>query len=1469
MDTSVVPRSHSVSALAAVLGPDRALPVVNGSVVERSSGLPLGGVVVRWVVHAPGPPRGDQRHTMTLAEGSTVADGSFALVAAESPAVRRALCALAADPAAPLMFEVGPGHLAVAVDHLEAGAGLVIALPGGETPDPGHWAALGAFLAANRLVRADDLQGQLSAPTPDSPVRTWSVGDRAAALAAMSGALGLQDGVAPTQLLDLGALTAGDVGKAVTRFRDFATFERFGGTVDEWTDGGWFRQPTSDLELYRDYLRGVWVGAARQMHAETDKAVASDAAFEVQLDTRLLQRFRTADAAMVPAHGLLVTILERLLTTAVSAGGFGLALPARPAGQTDPDRVAVLVQRSGQSASELRNRVRVRFDRPEDALASAIGLNVEALLGLLADTWQSPEEPFVTPLRGVAAGTPLLVPPFLGRAPYFLQFEEWLDRQRRFYPENVYDIRRTVPIFTERYRKVTAGQKSLTTHTRFNPNNAYFTDPADWAASAGWLERMFGIVDEIRAALASAEQQSFGQAHGHLDAALRGLADARTASKAAWVHDDFVWFRENGGLPPPADLKRERRVSLKRRATLPVTNRGELAAFEAFFDAQAEPGVGFNQGGPQPGDFDYEERWLARARTVHSNQLDHLELVVVPYLRATLLDATGDKAGAVKVLSRLTGYEVGVAEMTDGAGWFDSGGFFKPPYFYQGQSAPYTTAVAFDEGRHDYDDQVPLSGFWPGSRSSAAPPVMAPFEHRFLKQAQAQAMLGWADELYRADDPASIRRARELYKGVCFLHGEDPGIAPHYPVPGEVVLPRLGGFPGIGGLVVTSQANPVRMAQLAQARAGFGMIELGLNAYGFHADMVPVLRYRPLKAAADQFAASAKAAQADFLQYQTRFEQGLIEGWQAAAMVQKAQAGVGIAAEQIGIAQAGVARAQEQVAAVQAQIAAKKKEIADKSSLFSQAEDFFGGMKDSLSSLASAGKGVMTEDAAASSVSSEELVAMLGKSSGGGAAAKEAAVATLGSGAALTLGFGAFAYYGYVSMSGMADAANKRDAELKGLETGALAAAQAQVTLKQRDVTIARLMQQIAATELDLARAIDRFQRERFLNVDVWNKLAAFAQRTMRRFLELGARAAWFAERALAFEANRPLAIVKLNYAPTALRGLTGADRLLADLAELEATRLNGIRLSVPVKHTLSLARDLPLAFGQLKKTGRCTFHTAELPLQLAYPGTFGYRIRAVTVAAHDPDGPAPRGVLQNLGVSTVSRDDGGGPTRLVRFADGLPLSEFRLHDDMWVYGLPGETLLQFEGSGIETDWELAFPAEANPKGLRTMADVLVTFDLNAGYSRLAPIVAAPAEPGMRAIALAASVWDRKGLATLRGPGPVSVTFDLARLALPKGEGARTVANMALMAVGPTAQDVAATLEAKSSGVTSSFSVAKGLALSNSGPLLGAAAALPLNAMVGEVVDQAFVLSLDRLGVETQLARLQDLVLWVEYAVAP
>jgi hypothetical protein len=202
------------------------------------------------------------------------------------------------------------------------------------------------------------------------------------------------------------------------------------------------------------------------------------------------------------------------------------------------------------------------------------------------------------------------------------------------------------------------------------------------------------------------------------------------------------------------------------------------------------------------------------------------------------------------------------------------------------------------------------------------------------------------------------------------------------------------------------------------------------------------------------------------------------------------------------------------------------------------------------------------------------------------------------------------------------------------------------------------------------------------------------------------------------------------------------------------------------------------------------------------------------------------------------------------------------------IYGLPGETLLQFEGSGYTTDWELSFPPAANPRGMRTLADVLLTIDMNAEYAQdlAATRLAVPAVPVSRAVVLAAGTWDPKGLATLRGPGPrARISFEVIRLALPAQEKNRRLSNLCIICVGNTTKNYSAHLTASAAGIAVDFPIEKGLALSNGGALLGGGAPLPLNALVGTTLDQAFVLEIDNAGVADELSQLLDVVVYLEY----
>ena len=771
---------------------------------------------------------------------------------------------------------------------------------------------------------------------------------------------------------------------------------------------------------------------------------------------------------------------------------------------------------------------------------------------------------------------------------------------------------------------------------------------------------------------------------------------------------------------------------------------------------------------------------------------------------------------------------------------------------------PYTARLMYDDERR-LDGPFSLT---PQVRNGfdvlkPDPPLLHPLEERYARIVQADALLAWAEALYRTDDAASLERARELYKAVVFLHGEDPGTSAY--LPNKLTLPWF-------GLV----ENPRVRNQVDRARLALHQLEAGLNFYGYNDDAVPTLSYDTLINAAQRWATGAKSAQNDYLAYLGKVEQMDLDLLAAKAQERKARATVAIAAEQVEIAKAGVVVARKLVTDVEKLIAAKQAEINDANSIFSQFAAYFSGMKSSVSSMVDVGKGASEGWTSLSTSGVGDALGLGGSGTGGAAAAGSESVG-LGSamgGLGVIGGFAAFAVLSTTTLQGMADADTKRQGELMALKNEALPAAQAAVRVQERNVTIANLQGEIATTDFAYARDLINYQNERFLNRDFWEALAGVARRSLHRYLDLSGQAAWFAERALAYRLATPIRVIRIGYFDQRMRDVGGVDRLALDLAELEALRLAAARVTVPLTVTYSIARDLPLAFGQLKATGTCTFTLTDDALMTAHPGTFAHRIRAVDVLVDAPGTAAPaRGILTNSGFSLLRREPAAQRVPMLRFADAYPVSEFRLRTDMALHGLPGEHLLPFEGAAFTTTWTLELPKAANPVGLNRVTDVRITFDVQAAYEVPAAVAPPLPQPASRAVFVSALALDSTGLKTLsKATEPQGkIRFDLDRLALPVDA---VITNLAVVVPGVVGGKFDAKLQFGGTAATS-FEIDDGLAMSNAGVLSDGnpANVQPLNAAAVGSPARPATLTITKGTDAARLAAARDALLWVEYSV--
>lgn len=1415
---------------------------------------PLGDVVIEAV-----SVNGDHADAVTAAR--TGSDG-FAVLDLDSDLWGRQLMVRVAGQA-----EHG---VAVTCAMLNGAGTAVLAVEGTGEVDPRQLALLADHLIATRRVRADDLATDLADPGADSIVHLLSAGDRARLLADLAHALthnGEVDQAGDAHLVDPVALRDGELRLVPIRDLPHDLGIRPEPNPDLITRPGvvWdvFPWALPDDQSYRDYLRSVFLLFAHQqkLGVGADPRTFPDIV-ERQLQRRFFQDFRTSDRTELPLNRMLVPIVTSILTAPAGSGfGFGLTAAALPAQGNHPDRqhLDTLLALAPVTVEEFSNRYRLPLAEPDSAVWTPVMLNVYTLSRVLSDTAQGPVEPpenVIEPQLPGVEGKPILWREVVGSAPFFLRFDEWLARQQPFFAENLFALRTQVasvatgPWLDEprktflEYHRVLPATQSMTSY------NGYFGSMDEVHRSATFL-LAYGAADAKLTELVQAiDKSQFAAAARLADEAEHLLNSASPSTRPG---EDWEPEFSVGNLPRPLSLRRRRKAQVSNITELtgtPTTYPPD--GFERYYELA------------RPSDLWRDVVHFRIARDQATRLRTYQQRFLLPMLRATVRSGLGDLPGAVDVLAGVTGFYVGIGMLGTPTGMVRHPDAISPTTrVVAGRlrwndplgDRPYTARLM-------YDDQRRLAGpftLTPQLRNGYEvlkpdESILHPLEERYARIVQADVLLAWGEALYRTDDESSLERARELYKAVLFLHGEDPGTSAYPPF-------RLT-LPGWFGLVENARVRN----QLDRARLALHQLQAGLNFYGYSDEAVPTLRYETLVQAAQRWAAGAKSAQNDYLAYLGRVEQLDLDLLAAKAQERKARATVAIAAEQVEIAKSGVIVAQKLVADVEKLIAAKQQEIDDADSLFSQFKDYFSGMKSSISSLVDIGKSA-SEGWTSLSTSGVGEALGLGEGAGASAGAESVGLGSAMGGLGVVGGFGAFAVLSTTTLQGMADAATKRAGELKVLKDEALPAAQAAVRVQERNVTIARLQGEISATDLAYARDLVNYQNERFLNRDFWDALAGVARRSLHRYLDLAGQAAWFAERALAYRLATPMRVIRLGYFDPRMRDVGGVDRLALDLAELEAVRLGAARVTVPLTRTYSLARDLPLAFGQLKNTGNCTFTLTDDDLLADHPGTFAHRIRAVDVFVDAPGtAVSARGILSNGGFSLLRREPGGSRVPLLRFADAYPVSEFRVRSDLALHGLPGEQLLPFEGAGFTTTWTLELPKEANPVGLHRVTDVRVTFDVHAAYDVPSTGPAAQPRPASRSMFVSALAIDASGLATLRKPGAsAKLHLPQDRLALPP-DG--LITNLAVLLPGVIGGSFGATLHFGSDTATS-FAIDDGIAMSNAGSLGDGnpANALPLNAATGGSPARPVTLTISKGNDEAGLAQARDVLLWIEYAV--
>ena len=139
------------------------------------------------------------------------------------------------------------------------------------------------------------------------------------------------------------------------------------------------------------------------------------------------------------------------------------------------------------------------------------------------------------------------------------------------------------------------------------------------------------------------------------------------------------------------------------------------------------------------------------------------------------------------------------------------------------------------------------------------------------------------------------------------------------------------------------------------------------------------------------------------------------------------------------------------------------------------------------------------------------------------------------------------------------------------------------------------------------------------LHVPLDDPAAAVPRRVQLRLLDGPARRAGVPLRAAGGQDHSSSAATT---GTPSLGGLLAGERLLLDLQALERKYLETDYRQLEIEQSFSLAQFDPAALAALRETGECTFKVPELFFDLAYPGHYRRRIKAVRLTLPCVVGP-------------------------------------------------------------------------------------------------------------------------------------------------------------------------------------------------------------------------------------------------------
>lgn len=1055
-----------------------------------------------------------------------------------------------------------------------------------------------------------------------------------------------------------------------------------------------------NLFAYREYLLKTWHLAEEQRKGNS--LLLSDISPSLlntvvpTFEARLSQDLQGTTTAKEPYNKL----VARTLLLAIDDDSSPIQLLAGENGQaksqeeTFSNYLGRLLNIVEQTPDQIEKYLKVRLSENDSYRVSLVEFNIETLKGVLDDLFESGDQ-------SISSGK------YANRSPFYLRYEEFKRHRLPTFIENFFDPRAVVPKFYGELQQrnlihMRGGDPIAEVRDKLeevinDPSSSKMDELAP--PSSGWL----ALVIEVKRLFEKGIQHELRLQH---ELAIKSYLESSILAQKVIDHlliaDPKKWFQNNhvNHILPRRDNRSALldSIHMSRQVSDVEQLRFEFRPYNTQLTHTST------------GHFDTYNFLVAKLF------LEYIHFFAAPNCIAEVYRSMGEYSRASRWFGFTTAFFVGTGTIGDNVGYQDNQSSISGLYL-KGE-LPYTCvslkdiygAINSQSSVPNYDSELSLSlsnevntERFSQTQDSYTWSAQDKFlwRSRFIMDEEVAAMklrhglvlLEWADSLYKEDEKDSLERAEELYKGVFRLHGFEPPIFHH--IGNESIYQHLDRL---------EQANPQIQVQVFHALRAINQLSLNQNYYGLDDSHIPYARYTVLKEAAARFSSIAQGAQNRFLNYIKNMENEQFARMESGHLLAETVLEKQISSEQQKIALHNIKDAEAKVSSVNAAINAKREEIKKHDGYFSQLGEYVKGMTGIFNGVGQAQSAVNK-----SGIGGKDAVSLGALAKGGTAIAGAGALAI----------WVAFIAGSYVSIGNIAKERGRRSKELRALKHQALTLAKSHVSAAKAGLRIAEITQKIAELDEQFIKETLDFQKNRVLSEEYWLSLAHSTRIVMRRMIELSTKTAWLAERALSYELIKKLDIIDFDYFPLNTLGVGGTDKLIKDLAELDATHLSSLKTNLPIRFSMTLGKDFPIDLAQLKQTGRCVFQTKISDLTDRWPGTYNHRVKLVSAEVLRRGTSEPiQGLLINQGVSRVTLLNENGKECshvLERNIEALPISDFVFSEDHVQFELPDQQRLgNFEGCGYETFWRIDIPQDTFNE--LDLLDVILTFDIQALY---------------------------------------------------------------------------------------------------------------------------------------------------------